>query len=89
MPFETTRRHVARLLRDQLCVRARRTGLLVPDDVVRKGPVSQIKSLTALRLLQLFSALGAAGFSLPVSCGQSALQAGGQDERLPERQSTP
>jgi hypothetical protein len=88
MPFETTRRHLARLLRDQLCVRVKRTGLLAPENIARKNRASQIKSLTALRLIQSLAELGAAGFHLPVRLVQGAVGAAGQGESPADRHAT-
>jgi hypothetical protein len=86
LPFETTRRHLARLLCDRLCVRVKRTGILVPDTVEQKNRISQIKSLTALRLFQSLSELGTAGFSLPLRLAQGAEQTDGQEEQHANRQ---
>jgi len=65
MPSETTRRHLARLVERQLCMRVSHTGYMVPYAIVSTDRISQIASLTALRLYQSISELNRAGLSYP------------------------
>jgi DNA-binding transcriptional regulator YhcF (GntR family) len=73
MPFETTRRHLARLADRQLCMRVSRTGFMVPQVIVITNRVDQIGSLIALRLFQSVAALGRAGFSFPALLAQAEM----------------
>jgi DNA-binding transcriptional regulator YhcF (GntR family) len=80
LPFETTRRHLARLADRQLCMRVSRTGFLVPQSFVRTDRIFQITSLVALRLLQSVEALGRAGFSFPALLSQGGKAADGDGD---------
>lgn len=64
LPFETTRRHVNKLIRDGKCVRVRK-GVIVPQAFVMTAEAEHLSRENAKNLRRLVRDLGRAGFTLP------------------------
>ncbi len=60
LPYETTRRHVNRLISDGLCVR-RDSGVIIPGDVLARGPMVDSVKKNFEHLRDLFGELRAGG----------------------------
>lgn len=63
LPYETTRRHVNRLMVDQLCVRAD-TGVVVPAEVLAREDITAALKMNFEHLRQLFVDLRNGGVDL-------------------------
>ena len=64
MPFETVRRHLARLVETGFCMRISHTGLIVPENYARSNRATKTAQITAIRVFQSLEELARTGDSI-------------------------